>query len=112
MMKDFIEYLTDQVEAGKNDIAGLEADGRKDDADFAKVRTNIYDVCRTVAKALVDRPGAGSEAVMAQLKRFNREWNAALEQAREHDDIRNTVIGEIKLEALKDVIAHFPEGEK
>lgn len=40
-MKDFIEYLTDQFEAGKNDIARLEADGRKDDADFAKVRTNI-----------------------------------------------------------------------
>ena len=36
IMKDFIEYLTDQFEAGKNDIARLEADGRKDDADFAK----------------------------------------------------------------------------
>ena len=83
-MKDFIEYLTDQFEAGKNDIARLEADGRKDDADFAKVRTNIYD----------------------------KEWNAALDQAREHGDIRNTVIGEIKLEALDDVIAHFPEEEK
>ena len=66
-MKDFIEYLTDQFEAGKNDIARLEADGRKDDADFAKVRTNIYDVCRTVTKALTDRPGAGPEAVKAQL---------------------------------------------
>ena len=38
-MKDFIEYLTDQFEAGKNDIARLEADGRKDDADFANVLT-------------------------------------------------------------------------
>ena len=111
-MKDFIEYLTDRFEAGKNDIARLEAEGRKDDADFAKVRTNIYDVCRTVTKALADRPGAGSEAVKAQLERFNKEWNAALDQAREHGDIRNTVIGEIKLEALDDVIAHFPEEEK
>ena len=63
-MKDFIEYLTDQFEAGKNDIARLEADGRKDDADFAKVRTNIYDVCRTVTKATkngmqrLTRPGS------------------------------------------------------
>ena len=111
-MKNFIEYLTDQFEAGKNDIARLEADGCKDDADFAKVRTNIYDVCRTVTKALADRPGAGPEAVKAQLERFNKEWNAALDQAREHGDIRNTVIGEIKLEALDDVIAHFPEEEK
>ena len=111
-MQKFIEYLTDQFEAGKNDIAKLEADGRKDDADFAKVRTNIYDVCRTVTKALADRPGAGPEAVKSQLERFNKEWNAALNQAREHDDIRNTVIGEIKLEALDDVIAHFPEEER
>lgn len=108
-MKEFIEYLTLQIEAGKKDVADLEKSGRQDDSDFAKVRTNIYDVCRTVTNALLNRPGAGKEAVRAQLGRFEKEWTAALDKAREYGDTRNTVVGEMKLEALEDVIAHFPE---
>ena len=111
-MKEFIEYLTLQIEAGKKDIADLEKSGRQDDADFAKVRTNIYDICRTVTNALINRPGAGKEAVRAQLGRFEKEWSAALDKAREHGDTRNVVVGETKLEALEDVIAHFPEEKK
>ena len=108
-MKEFIDYLTQQIEAGREEIAALEAEGRQDDADFAKVRTNIYDICRTVTNALADRPGFGPEAVKARLEHFETEWGAALDKAREHGDVRNTVIGETKLEALKDVAAHFPE---
>jgi len=111
-MKEFIEYLTAQIEAGRKDIAELEKDSRQDDADFAKVRTNIYDICRTVTNALINRPGAGKEAVRAQLERFKKEWTAALDKAREHEDTRNTVVGETKLEALEDVIAHFPEDKR
>ena len=111
-MEKFIEYLTLQIEAGKKDIADLEKSGRQDDADFAKVRTNIYDVCRTVTNALINRPDAGKEAVRAQLGRFEKAWTAALDKAREHGDTRNTVVGETKLVALEDVIAHFPEEKK
>ena len=110
-MKEFIEYLTQRIEAGKEEIEALEAEGRRDDADFAKVKTNIYDVCRTVTNALRERPGAGAAAVKAQLDRFSISWNAALEKAREHDDAKNIVVGETKMEALRDVIAHFPEVE-
>ena len=111
-MTDFIEYLTKQIEAGKKDIDRLETDGRKDDADFVKVRTNIYDVCRTVTNALMERPGAGAEAVKTQLERFRTGWGAALDKAREHGEARNIVIEETKLEALNDVILHFSEGGK
>lgn len=111
-MNDFMEYLTAQIEAGRHEINRLEEEGRKDDADFAKVRTNIYDICRTVTNALINRPGSGSEAVKTQLERFRTEWNTALGKAREYEDTRNIVIGEIKVEALEDVIAHFPEEEK
>lgn len=111
-MKGFIEYLTSRIEAGRKDTEALEADGRHDDADFAKVRTNIYDVCRTVTEALKDRPGAGPKAVKAQLERFRATWGPALDRAREYGDARNVVVEETKLEALEDVIAHFPEAEK
>ena len=111
-MEEFIGYLSRQIEAGRNDAFRLKEEGRRDDADFARVRTNIYEVCRTVTNVLMSRPGAGAEAVKTQFGRFRAEWNAALEKARKYEDARNTVIGETKLKALDDVIAHFPEAGK
>ena len=110
-MDAFIRYLTDQIEAGKAEIARLENDGCQDDADFAKVRTNIYEVCRTVTNALISR-GAGAKAVKAQFERFRAAWGTALCRAREHGDARNIVIEETKLQALSDIAAHFAEAEK
>ena len=109
-MKEFIGYLLQKIEACREEIAGLEKSGRQDEADFAKVRLNIYTICRTVTDALLDRHGAG--AVKAQLERFRTEWSTALDQAREHDEARKRVVGEVRLEALEDVIAHFPEEKR
>ncbi len=108
-MDTFIKFLTEKIEAGKAEIARLEADGCRDDADFAKVRTNIYEVCRTVTNALLRRPGAGPEAVKKQLEHFQASWGEALDNARKHDDARSIVIEEAKLKALAEVTAHFPE---
>ena len=111
-MDTFIKYLTEQIDGGKAEIARLEKDGCRDDADFAKVRTNIYEVCRTVTNALADRPGAGPEAVKKQFESFRTIWGEALDNVRKHDDVRNIVIEETKLKALADVIAHLPEAAK
>ena len=108
-MDTFIEYLEAQIEACKAEIARLEKDGCLDDAVFAKVRTNIYDICKTVTNALINRPGAGAEAVKAQLERFRATWGAALENARKHGDARNIVIEETKLQTLADIADHFPK---
>ena len=108
-MKEFISYLDSRIEEGRAKIAVLTADGRTDDANFAKIRTNIYDVCRTVSRTLADRPGAGIDAIAAQLERFRATWGAALEKAKQHDDISGIAVEETKLAALEDVIAHFRE---
>ena len=108
-MKEFITYLGSKIEEGKAETASLLADGRADDANFAKVRTNIYDVCRTVSQALINKPGAGAGAIRAQLERFRTEWSAALEKAKQHDNVHGIAVEEIKLAALDDIIAHFRE---
>ena len=108
-MKEFISYLDSRIEEGRAEIAVLTADGRTDDANFAKIRTNIYDVCRTVSRTLADRPGAGIDAIATQLERFRATWGAALEKAKQHDDISGIAVEETKLAALEDVIAHFRE---
>ena len=111
-MKEFISYLDSRVKESRAEIAVLTAEGRTDDANFAKVRTNIYDVCRTVSRTLADRPGAGGNAIAAQLERFRATWGAALEKAKQHDDVSGIAVEETKLTALEDVIAHFREVKK
>ena len=108
-MKEFITYLESKIAEGKAEVMTLEADGRKDDANFAKIRTNIYDVCRTVSLTLMNRPGAGDSAVGTQLERFRTQWGAALEKARRHENINAVAVEETKLTALEDVIARFQE---
>ena len=108
-MEEFIQYLEQKIAAGKAEIAALEAEGRKDDANFAKVRTNIYDVCKTVSQALLRRPGAGVGAIRAQLDRFQTIWGAALDKANEHHDVAGIAVEETKLAALQDVAEHFRE---
>lgn len=108
-MKEFMEYLESKISEGKAEILTLEADGRRDDANFAKVRTNIYDICRTISRALSDKPGAGIVAIKGQLDRFRTVWGAALEKAKRHEDISAVAVEETKLAALEDIVAHFPE---
>ena len=108
-MQEFIAYLSARIEEGKAEIAVLLADGRGDEADLAKVRTNIYDVCRTVSLALADRPGAGAGAVAGQLENLRTQWSGALEKTRRHGDAERAVVEEIKLAALDDAAGRFRE---
>ena len=108
-MEEFIQYLEQKIAAGKAEIAALEAEGRKDDANVAKVRTNIDDVCKTVSQALLRRPDAGVGAIRAQFDRFQTIWGAALDKAKEHHDVAGIAVEETKLAALQDVAEHFRE---
>ncbi len=108
-MDDFIAYLDSRIEKGKIKTAELLAEGCRDDANLSKVHTNIYEICKTVSRALLSRPGAGTSAVKAQLERLHTEWCASLEKAKQHDNISGIAVEETKLSALDDVIAHFQE---
>ncbi|MBQ6382108.1 MAG: hypothetical protein IJJ42_00735 [Clostridia bacterium] len=108
-MEKFMQYMDSKIEEGRAKTEELRADGRGDDANFMKVRTNIYEVCKTVSQTLMKRPGAGTGAVKAMLEKFRAEWGAALEKAKQHDNAKGMAVEEIKLSALEDVIAHFEE---
>ena len=62
-----------------------------------------------MSQTLANRPGAGDSAIKAQLERFRSSWDAALEKAKQHDDINSIAIEETKLAALEDVITRFQE---
>ena len=106
-MEEFIAFLEGRIAAGRAEICALEADSRKDEANFARVRTNIYDVCRSVTRTLVNK--AGPDAVTAQFDRFRAIWGAALEKARQHGNADGAAVEETKLAVLEEVAARFRE---
>ena len=108
-MEKFISYLDSKMREGKAKTAELQTKGSGADADFMKVQTNIYEICKTVSLALANRPGAGAGAVKAQLERFRTEWSGALEKARQYNNTRSVAVEEIKLSALEDIMARFEE---
>ena len=107
-MEEFMKYLEAQIEAGKAEIAALEAADRKDDANFARVRANIYEVCKTVSTVHLTR-GGGPAAVKNLLDRFAAQWGEALQKAKDHGDAKGIAVEETKLAALADVTARFTE---
>ena len=108
-MEGFIAFLDGRIAEGKAEISALEADSRKDEANFARVKVNIFDICKTVTLTLANRPGAGTEAVTAQFERFRAAWGGALEKARRHGNADGAAVEEIKLAALEEVVARFRE---
>ena len=108
-MEDFIIFLEKRIGEQKADIEKLEKEGRGDEADFARVRSNIYDIARSVTLALKDRSGYGTDAVRERFEGFRRDWGDALEKAREKDDAKGTAVGENRLAALEEIIERFRE---
>ena len=108
-MNPYYEYLKERNAALLKEAEQLRAQNRTDESNLKKVAANIYDVCGTVIKVYMNRPGGGVEACRAQLERFKREWGAAKEKAEEHNDTEKAVIEQVKLEALADATARFEE---
>ena len=91
----------------------LQADDRADEADFEKIRANIYDVFRTVLAAAVKQSGGDADAVrrffLQRAEQITASWNAAYEKARLHGDAVRMRIESIKRNAARKVQTKFAE---
>ena len=90
----------------------LSADGRRDEANFEKVRANIYDVFRTILAVAVktQKDEAGVRAFFLQkLEQIPTGWKAAYEAARQHEDAARMQIEEIKLSAVAEIETFFEQ---
>lgn len=108
-MDEYFKYLQEKNSALKKQAEEYKETDRLDEANLLKVRANIYEVCGTVCKVHLSRPGNGAEACRAQLAKFRSIWGAERDRAAAHGDTVKTVIEDIKLEALKDITEKFEE---
>ena len=89
----------------------LNGDGRADEAIFEKVKSNIYDVFRTVFSVAVRTGSGNADEVKAffvqRAEQIPAGWAAALEKAREHDDTVRMQTEQIKLDTVQEIREAF-----
>lgn len=110
-MEAFFTALAARNAALKAQAEALQTSDRKDEANLVKVRANIYEVCGTVCRVHMNRPGGDPDACRAQFEKFQAQWGAAREKAAAHGETDKALIEEIKLEALADIRQKFEEAQ-
>lgn len=89
----------------------LNADERRDEATFEKVRANVYDIFRTVL--LVAQKSAGGDVeklhdfFAQKLAQIPANWKTAYEAAVAHDDALARNLEGIKLETADEIATIF-----
>lgn len=107
----FTEYIDNKIVKLKNEEAELQNADRKDEANFAKIKINICEICKTLYNVSQKEPDGQNarEFFLQKLDKLSLEWKASLEKAKEFDDIEKTVIEEIKLEILEEIRKKYTE---
>lgn len=108
--KCFTGYLDERTASSQAKSLRLTEDHRKDEADFEKIRANIFQMIKTIFLA---SPRV-SESEKEQLRFFDDKltmiaetWKAALAKATEHHDERRILQEEVKLEAMEEIRKFF-----
>jgi len=110
-----METFTEYIESKKQELAvresALKAEHRQDEANLTRISANIYDVCGTIYKVFHrEKPKEDFEsAYLNKLDELGKTWKASAERADAHGDVSGAVVGEIKLQTLRDVQEKFTE---
>lgn len=108
-MEHFLKDLQVTAEKLRQQANTFAAEQRQDDADLAKIRANIYEICATIGNVVCKTTAIEErEAVyLKKLEELPRNWHTALEMAKAHGNGQRAAVEELKLEALADVQARF-----
>lgn len=108
----FIRFLDQRTGDVQEKIVQLNQDHRSDEANFEKIRANIFQVIKTVFLAYQKTPRTGQElqAFMdVKLTMFQETWTDSLNKAREHNDEKRVLQEQVKLEAMKEIRQKFDQ---
>lgn len=100
-MKQFMAYLDSKADFYRQESRRLTADDRRDEGDLAKIRANVYGICKSVFQV------QDAERALDIMNGLRGEWETSLSAAREHNDVKKATIEEIKLETLKEIRAEL-----
>ena len=108
--ENFIGYIDERTSAVQADIVRLIEDDRRDEADFEKIRGNIFQIIKTIVKAserISENEDEQIQFVDSRLTLFTETWKESMTKATEHNDERRILQEQVKLEALNEIRSAF-----
>lgn len=104
---EFLEYLDISIKTSQDMTNELIKDNRKDEADHEKVKTNVYQIFKTVFQVITIQKALGLDEIkklfLEKLKTIPANWKASLESSKKFQDYEKILIEEIKLQTLEDI---------
>lgn len=106
-------YFDEQTALCARRRSTLRAEGYSDDADFEKIRANVFEIFRTVLSVAVktnpDDPSAVRQFFLQKTEDIPKSWRSALEAAKQHGDAARIHPELLKLDTVSAIRAHFAE---
>ena len=102
-----LEFLNERISACQARRALLQKESRDDEADFEKIRENVYGIFKTVLSPEIRTPGNkacdAGEFFLEKLEQIPSNWAASYEKAAAHEDAEKMHIEGIKLETVREI---------
>jgi len=101
----FIEYIDKKIEGYKEEELLLQNVNRNDEANFAKIKINICEICKTLYNVSKKEPTEerARDFYAQKLEKLSLEWQLSRDKAKEHGDTEKVVVEDIKLEVLNEI---------
>lgn len=104
-------YFDRQISLCQQRNKALSADDRMDEADFEKIRANVYDIFRTIlsvaAQSAKNEPEKIRQIFALKTEQIPSNWSMAYEKAKQHDDAVKMKIEQIKLDTIREIKTAF-----
>lgn len=107
----FIQYIEDSIKALELKEKELIAQECKDEANLIKIRINVYGIAKSFYEVTKSTYHGGnfSQEFESRVRKPSLAWKTSYDKAKEHNDIEKTVIEEIKLQTLDEIIEKYKE---
>ena len=104
-------WLESHAAACKAEVGTLNSDQRGDEAVFAKIRMNVFDIFRTVLTAGKNAVGDDEEKLRIffqdRLNQIPENWRASLLDAERHGNFEKAHIERLKLRTAEEITDAF-----
>lgn len=106
-IEELNRYFSESIADCNRRCEELQADERKDEAVFEKIKLNVYGIFKTVlsvtAEQCASKPNEAYAFLTQRLDAIPSSWEAAYEKAKEHGNDTEAQIERIKLDTVAEI---------
>lgn len=105
--KKLESFLNERITACKQHSKLLAEENRKDEGNFEKIRTNVYEIFKTILSAAEKVCGkddlSGKHFFLQKMEQIPQSWAISYEKAKKYRDTEKMHIESIKLDTVREI---------